>query len=814
MHVLAEIDALDPVGSSRETLRLCTGGNRALSGHDGNEWWPAITAAPTFKIDLFDGAFLGDPSVAAGTMRLRLDVIAAMDANAPRYVWAGAEVRIWTWADGTATQIATAKITRFSLEDYVLSLTFDADTEPFEVDVLTEEYAGTTGLEGGADLKGRVKPWLFGRALNVEPVLIDLVNNVYQVSAYGPIEAVNAVYERGADFGASLGDYGSYASLVAATVPEGTWATCLADGLFRLGAPAYGVITADVDGDNTGSTWRRLTGAILTHIASQLSITAIDTSSLAALDTAVPYNVNLYLTEQTTFLDLARRLVRPCNAVAGPSLMGELFVSRIAFDTPSLTLDAQGRQMPPVLGMGEQTVSPPFKRIMLGAQRSWRVHSYDEIAFYAPLIDMGEYDATTVYREGNIVSYLNRRWLYTSTTPSSGNAPSVDSAYWSEISGNVTYRGGDVAANPRLGDILYGEGNQPFRYEGEALTFDGEPITFDGEPITVPGWVSVRDQSLESVIATLQSYDNDGILTVVEKRSLIQMNRQLTEWYRGIIERAADLGLSGEPVITDAAAAWTAYLAYRDSLDPAWNDTSQPTEFVSDEWDGLLDGVYQTFTDADTALTGSTGVEVIPPADQVVLLDSSGAIATGEYPRTLTPTVKRGGVDIRDDDDVTYAITPTGITATINNTQGDADKGKITATAGSSGSIALTVTVAGIDYDFTIRFGPDAEDDFGSTTDGYYERRTKRNGTVLLEQWGSKTCPANGTVAVSFPVEFADLTYSVGLSGAEPAGTNDQDNYPNIDMGTKATTGFTVSNSDDSATEVNWRAIGVEIAGT
>ena len=53
--------------------------------------------------------------------------------------------------------------------------------------------------------------------------------------------------------------------------------------------------------------------------------------------------------------------------------------------------------------------------------------------------------------------------------------------------------------------------------------------------------------------------------------------------------------------------------------------------------------------------------------------------------------MKRGATDIRDDDDVSYSIATSGITATVNNTPGDADKGKITATGGTSGHIDLTV---------------------------------------------------------------------------------------------------------------------------
>ena len=98
------------------------------------------------------------------------------------------------------------------------------DQEPFNKDVLQLTYAGTGEAEGGEDLKERLKPWIFGRALNVEPILINSVDNVVQFSAY-PIQGISALYERGSSFGPSIGNYSSYAQLVAATLPAGRWAT-------------------------------------------------------------------------------------------------------------------------------------------------------------------------------------------------------------------------------------------------------------------------------------------------------------------------------------------------------------------------------------------------------------------------------------------------------------------------------------------------------------------------------------------------------------------------------------------------------------
>ena len=82
----------------------------------------------------------------------------------------------------------------------------------------------------------------------------------------------------------------------------------------------------------------------------------------------------------------------------------------------------------------------------------------------------------------------------------------------------------------------------------------------------------------------------------------------------------------------------------------------------------------------------------------------------------MTPKVERGGVDIRTSNDASYAISVTGsIAATVNNTTASADKGRITVTDGSSGSILLTITVSGVAQPvFTIPFTN--EDDNAPTT--------------------------------------------------------------------------------------------------
>jgi hypothetical protein len=159
------------------------------------------------------------------------------------------------------------------------------------------------------------------------------------------------------------------------------------------------------------------------------------------LDVAVPYNINLYLTEQTELLPLIQRLARPCNAAAGVSWTGKLYVTRFGSipASPTTTFNAQGRRKPVVLDVSEETVSPPFWRIEMLADRSWRVHTLEEVSD-VPAVVRGETSPT--------LSRLGQGW----TRPSDGHL---------------------------------------FVNVGE-ITFDGEVILFDGEPLSIP-WVKARD---------------------------------------------------------------------------------------------------------------------------------------------------------------------------------------------------------------------------------------------------------------------------------------------------------------------------------
>jgi hypothetical protein len=456
MHVLVEMTPLDPVTGTRVMLRAASRQDRSITGLNGVSWIPAIGAEqmPVLTLPLFQGDFEEGQDVAPGSCSFsaQINALVSQNANATRFNWAGAAVKVYGGYSGQAwpwTQIFEGKVRTYGAKKNTLSLSADVNREPFEKKVLTALYAGTGGAEGGADLKNKPKPLCIGRCRNLEPVLINVVDNIYQFHAYGPVNAVTQLYERGGIKDGFAADYATYAALQAATLPNAGWATCLAQGMIRLGAPSYGVITADIDGDKP-SAWLSKSGEILSRLAAIAGTPSgnIDSASLTALDATVATLtsgggiIGLYLTEQTTVYDVAKRIAKPLNSVAGISFLGKLFVCRVVMGAPQFTIDVAGKQKIIIGGTeygavydsAEETTGAPFKRIEFTARRSWRVHSYDEIATYATIVQRGDYAAGTIYREGNIVQNQGASWYYINTVDGSGNAPptlpTTSNAYW------------------------------------------------------------------------------------------------------------------------------------------------------------------------------------------------------------------------------------------------------------------------------------------------------------------------------------------------------------------------------------------------
>lgn len=525
MAVLIQIDAWDPVAAAAVTLRAASHDDPMVCHLNGQVWWPALSKLPTLAYDLFDGAF-GGQIVSPTTS---FEMMAEAFPNLSRYSLASAKVQIWTGATGADwsryTLRATGRVsTQPKIEDLAVSFDLEADGAWLDTPLLSA-YAGSGGAEGGTSLTGTMKPLALGAPRYVGGVLIDPVNSVFQISAYGAIAGVEVAMDELVRFGASSGDYATNADLVAASIGAGSWGTCLAQGQARFGAPPEGKVCFLVQGDTAGPNGQaRNAGQMIRRIAQIAGgLAYLDDASLNALDVACPWNLSLYISEQTTPRDIIQSIAQSVNATAGVSWLGKLFVAPVKIGASVLTLAADGSALPPVSTVSQENVDAPFWRLAIGAERTWEVHDLTDIAFGATFNPRGDYDGTATYRYGDVVKDAEgSRWVFIAQNPATGHAP-PDSAYWDAL-----------------------------------------------------------DSSNQEALDRIAQIESDSILSAGEKPDII---RQVTaaQNEKGQLDAQADaLGISH----TTYDNAYQALMTYLGGLSPAWNDTSQDTAIVPATFNG------------------------------------------------------------------------------------------------------------------------------------------------------------------------------------------------------------------------------------
>ena len=131
-----------------------------------------------------------------------------------------------------------------------------ATTNEIQVDAtvtgLIDEAAGTPNtiegaLQGGDELKDRPIPILLGTERQIEPALVDGLENIYHIHDglhHRPMQAVVAAE----DGKGALGFDADYADITLAAPAPGEYATCLASGHIKLGETPQAVLTVRARG--------------------------------------------------------------------------------------------------------------------------------------------------------------------------------------------------------------------------------------------------------------------------------------------------------------------------------------------------------------------------------------------------------------------------------------------------------------------------------------------------------------------------------------------------------------------------------------
>jgi hypothetical protein len=249
-----------------------------------------------------------------------------------------------------------------------------------DVTVQPNLFAGTAGLEGTADLTGKRKPRTLGTVYNISPPLVIPSSLLYQVND-GPVFSIDAVYDRGVAL-VFYTNYANSASLLAASIPAGQYATCVSEGLFRLNTVPTGTVCADVHGDNTNGVYARTSADIVRRILLTSKIAdplGLYLPSFDIVNNVQPATVGYYIApdDTNTIADAIANIMGGVGGWGGFRRTGQfevgIFLTPIGV-TPNVFIDRtdvlsiQREALPSAL-------TPPPYRFRCGYQHVWTVQT-------------------------------------------------------------------------------------------------------------------------------------------------------------------------------------------------------------------------------------------------------------------------------------------------------------------------------------------------------------------------------------------------------------------------------------------------------
>lgn len=247
--------------------------------------------------------------------------------------------------------------------------------------LLSNRYAGNNALPAGregnaTDLRGRVKPRTYGVVENISPPLVNTSKLTFQVND-GAVTAINAVYMSGVAL-TFASDVANLAALEALTVAGGTYATCLALGLYRVAA-IDGECTANVT--NGAAAGNRTVAQLLKAVALDAGVPSGDISAadITALDALNSAEAGVYVDTEQSALEVMDMLATSIGAYyAFDRAAGLLRLGRLSAPTgvsPVLTLSLADGDILDIERRLANDRSLPVWSVNVKYGRSWTVQT-------------------------------------------------------------------------------------------------------------------------------------------------------------------------------------------------------------------------------------------------------------------------------------------------------------------------------------------------------------------------------------------------------------------------------------------------------
>lgn len=235
--------------------------------------------------------------------------------------------------------------------------------------IQTNLYAGTGGLEGGSELKGKPKPICLGQVRQIEPVAVDPDFDIWQYHD-GTVQGSS----NWADGGVALTDAGDVADLYAVSVSAGQYKTDHVKGLIRVGSTPTSILTGDVQGDKTGGVYvssapniiRRILNTRASVIDDEIDLGSI-TIADSANDSIHGYYIRLDRVNIDSVIDDLASSIGAFWTYTRSGLFRLVILTEPGTPVKVLTQDDFTYD-----SITSQPIPPPSKLLRLGHHRYWR----------------------------------------------------------------------------------------------------------------------------------------------------------------------------------------------------------------------------------------------------------------------------------------------------------------------------------------------------------------------------------------------------------------------------------------------------------
>lgn len=385
-NFLFEVSPINKTTKLPETWRFASkGANSNGTQLNGYEWKPVITSGPRMSFGVFSQGQVQASVPSFGDVQFYLDTDHGT-LGLSGYNWDGALGRIWIGDDTNKDFTSYRKIFEgscgaHSFAGMVMKVgLYGADAVLDETDFLTATYAGTGGAEGGTDIKGNYKPVAYGECLNVEPVLIDSANRVYQVHS-GAISDIVGIYEGAIPIPKMVATATSYAQLIGLTLKEDEWAKAPAIGMFRMGGVATGIPTADVNGALDGGTYVTSLATILPLMLKSGGVLAssINQPSFNAFS---GYQWSYFSTDQASVGEIVKGAISQAGGYMFANTNGVFTVASFFTNNTPVPINVD-RSTPTKIvprSVKLEEAYPPHHIVKIGGERVWRVLDHGDVA--------------------------------------------------------------------------------------------------------------------------------------------------------------------------------------------------------------------------------------------------------------------------------------------------------------------------------------------------------------------------------------------------------------------------------------------------